>query len=726
MATFKDIAKLAGVSYGTVSNVLNGRGNVSSDKILRVQQAASQLGYTPNQGAQILRKGNSNLLAVILPNISDHQYADFYISFQNHAEAAGYRTALYLHNGDAAREAALARTIRSELAAGIVSISTAEPDYDPYANVGFTPNEIIFAEQRPFSYYDYVGFDYRQIGMEMGLRARKYHQIALVTEHTGSYVTEQLLQGFNEGIDQLNHRQYQHYTKDNAVLSNGLAFDILSSDPSPEAAFCVNWDYAVTLRDIQGSFFANNALDIYTMSPLFTLPENNFYKFELNYRLLGKTAAEKLIERITGKRTQPANSFILPGSGFRIWHPGPVPEQGSLTMLTLDSPTALIMKNMARMYTYYTGIPVQVAISPYDGVHEILTDMKEGTPFDIIRLDATWMNWFAPRIYEPLRNLDPQVDNFLGRFLPGLIQRYGGPGDCLYALPETPSTQMLFYRKDLFDDTTIQRIYREQFHEYLSPPTNYTQYNRIARFFTQRFNSQSPVRYGSTLTLGNTGVAATEFLTRFFSLTHDLFDANDNILINSPEGRQALTNLVESRAYSAPQFNNWWRDTARTFAQGDVAMTVLYSNYASEMIGRNSCIQGKIGFSMVPGENPLFGGGSIGVCKFSKKKALAYHFIKWLCNEEVSGAMTLLGSVSPCKCTYDDYTVIDTYPWLSMSQECFEKSDAHRLPHASIQFDERRFLSILGIQVINAINGTCSIGEALQNASKQYENSMKK
>ena len=47
MATIKDIAKKAGVAQGTVSNVLNGKGNVSSDKIRRVMEAARQLGYVP-------------------------------------------------------------------------------------------------------------------------------------------------------------------------------------------------------------------------------------------------------------------------------------------------------------------------------------------------------------------------------------------------------------------------------------------------------------------------------------------------------------------------------------------------------------------------------------------------------------------------------------------------------------------------------------------------------
>ena len=55
MATNKDIAKKAGVAQGTVSNVLNGKGNVSSDKIRRVMEAARQLGYVPYERAALLR-----------------------------------------------------------------------------------------------------------------------------------------------------------------------------------------------------------------------------------------------------------------------------------------------------------------------------------------------------------------------------------------------------------------------------------------------------------------------------------------------------------------------------------------------------------------------------------------------------------------------------------------------------------------------------------------------
>lgn len=46
MPTIKDIARIAGVSHGTVSNVLNGRGNVSVEKIEAVQRAAREVGLS--------------------------------------------------------------------------------------------------------------------------------------------------------------------------------------------------------------------------------------------------------------------------------------------------------------------------------------------------------------------------------------------------------------------------------------------------------------------------------------------------------------------------------------------------------------------------------------------------------------------------------------------------------------------------------------------------------
>lgn len=60
--TLKDVAAKAGVSYQTVSKVLNKRANVSSETEERIWQAIRELGYRPNISARNLRTQTSNLL----------------------------------------------------------------------------------------------------------------------------------------------------------------------------------------------------------------------------------------------------------------------------------------------------------------------------------------------------------------------------------------------------------------------------------------------------------------------------------------------------------------------------------------------------------------------------------------------------------------------------------------------------------------------------------------
>ena len=63
--TITDVARLAGVSPGTASKALNGRGGISAGTIKRVQQAAEQLGYQPNALARGLLTGRSFTVGLI-------------------------------------------------------------------------------------------------------------------------------------------------------------------------------------------------------------------------------------------------------------------------------------------------------------------------------------------------------------------------------------------------------------------------------------------------------------------------------------------------------------------------------------------------------------------------------------------------------------------------------------------------------------------------------------
>ncbi len=64
-ATVGDVARLAGVSPGTVSNTINGTRKVDETTRARVEAAIAELGYVPNIGARQFRTGRPSTIAVI-------------------------------------------------------------------------------------------------------------------------------------------------------------------------------------------------------------------------------------------------------------------------------------------------------------------------------------------------------------------------------------------------------------------------------------------------------------------------------------------------------------------------------------------------------------------------------------------------------------------------------------------------------------------------------------
>src|SRR5690554_3601311 len=96
MPTMKDIARLAGVSHGTVSNVLNGKGNVSLEKIKLVEDAAMQLGYMVNKQAKHLRKSIADTFVLILPYLQTSEYVEFYDAIRQYAENSRCKINLYI------------------------------------------------------------------------------------------------------------------------------------------------------------------------------------------------------------------------------------------------------------------------------------------------------------------------------------------------------------------------------------------------------------------------------------------------------------------------------------------------------------------------------------------------------------------------------------------------------------------------------------------------------
>src|SRR5690606_36233285 len=67
-ATINDVAQLAGVSVGTVSNVLNNRSTVSASRRERVLRAIEQLGFSGSMLARGMRAQSNSLVGLCVPH----------------------------------------------------------------------------------------------------------------------------------------------------------------------------------------------------------------------------------------------------------------------------------------------------------------------------------------------------------------------------------------------------------------------------------------------------------------------------------------------------------------------------------------------------------------------------------------------------------------------------------------------------------------------------------
>lgn len=88
-ASIRDVAQLAGVSVGTVSNVLNRPGEVSTESVTRVNQAIEQLGYVRNDAARKLRAGVSSTVGFIVLDGTNPFFNDVVRGAEDEASKGG-------------------------------------------------------------------------------------------------------------------------------------------------------------------------------------------------------------------------------------------------------------------------------------------------------------------------------------------------------------------------------------------------------------------------------------------------------------------------------------------------------------------------------------------------------------------------------------------------------------------------------------------------------------
>ncbi|HEY6630851.1 MAG TPA: LacI family DNA-binding transcriptional regulator [Rhizobiaceae bacterium] len=88
-ATILDVARQAGVSKSTVSLVLQGSGLVRPDTAVKVRKAIEDVGYVYNRGAANLRKAHSNVIGMVINDLTNPFFAELAVGMERVFQSAG-------------------------------------------------------------------------------------------------------------------------------------------------------------------------------------------------------------------------------------------------------------------------------------------------------------------------------------------------------------------------------------------------------------------------------------------------------------------------------------------------------------------------------------------------------------------------------------------------------------------------------------------------------------
>lgn len=119
-ATLHDVARLAGVSIKTVSNVVNGHAGASEETRERVRRIIAELDYQPNLSARSLRSGRSGVIGLAVPELSLSYFAQLADAVIARADERGLVVQIEQTGGVLEREVGVLSSPRVQLADGLL------------------------------------------------------------------------------------------------------------------------------------------------------------------------------------------------------------------------------------------------------------------------------------------------------------------------------------------------------------------------------------------------------------------------------------------------------------------------------------------------------------------------------------------------------------------------------------------------------------------------------
>ena len=245
MTTIDDVARHAGVSPATVSRVLNGTAEVSSDRSARVRQAAEALRYRPSGPARALRRRRTTLWAAIVADVQNPFFTAVIRGAEDIAQQAEHRLVLCNSDEDVAKEADYVEEAIADRMAGVIIAvaSTRRSDLTPLIRNGIP---VVAIDRRPpQEEIDSVLVDNRAGALDATrhLLDGGAERVACVTGPRRLSNAQTRLDGYHDALEERGHAIDRGLVRRADFREEGgyqAALDLLDRDDPPDAFFVAN------------------------------------------------------------------------------------------------------------------------------------------------------------------------------------------------------------------------------------------------------------------------------------------------------------------------------------------------------------------------------------------------------------------------------------------------------------------------------------------------------
>ena len=202
--TVTDLARAAGVSRSTVSLVLRNSPLVKRETRRRVEEAIDRLGYVYNRNAANLRRRTSDMVAMIINDLTNPFFAELAVGLEEALEAAGYVSLMANTGEDPVRQRRVMETMREHGAAGFILCPAMGTETRLVAAMSDWNVPVIQVMRwLPDARLGAVVPDYA-LGMRMAaerLLALGHRRIAFLGGIEGNVVTTERVRGYRAALD---------------------------------------------------------------------------------------------------------------------------------------------------------------------------------------------------------------------------------------------------------------------------------------------------------------------------------------------------------------------------------------------------------------------------------------------------------------------------------------------------------------------------------------------